>query len=444
MAIYCQILLFIIALCPFQVLATNEVSTVLTKTDSGIWRAHFSAKKPVKQIAFHRSPDSSRIKRWKATSAEFEIIKINNDFEAVRRMDGKPFTEVEFGLTASYVVLPKDYAPFSPFSDGGMLLHSGRFFACAEYCASEINQWQLTIRAPKGDNIIVGGIVHSAEVSWLDSDSGQNVYVGKGAPIADGNFISLIDNKLPSTLKTLMAQKLPKIVAYFDGKLPALTYRPSLFASYSATDDGSYGHQGGTLPGQIFMHWYGKTAIEKLNEHETFWFFAHEIAHLYQGPAGSIDALTDAWVHEGTAELFAGIAYTEINGSDRLLQNKVENAKADCLRTVATESNYQKLALANSRVHYSCGLLIVDAINQELKQRGSDIFKLWQVFNDAVAKGKPATATTFVEVSKPLLSENSFLKLAAFVKNDDVDAHQFFQELATQQVKASRDSKLAN
>ena len=96
MAIYCQILLFIIALCPFQVLATNEVSTVLTKTDSGIWRAHFSAKKPVKQIAFHRSPDSSRIKRWKATSAEFEILKINNDFEAVKRMDGKPFTEVEF------------------------------------------------------------------------------------------------------------------------------------------------------------------------------------------------------------------------------------------------------------------------------------------------------------------------------------------------------------
>ncbi|MBN8445047.1 MAG: hypothetical protein J0M22_06180, partial [Gammaproteobacteria bacterium] len=178
MAIYCQILLFIIALCPFQVLATNEVSTVLTKTDSGIWRAHFSAKKPVKQISFHRSPDSSRIKRWKATSAEFEILKINNDFEAVRRMDGKPFTEVEFGLTTSYVVLPKDYAPFSPFSDGGMLLHSGRFFACAEYCASEINQWQLTIRAPKGDNIIVGGIVHSAEVSWLDSDSGQNVYCG--------------------------------------------------------------------------------------------------------------------------------------------------------------------------------------------------------------------------------------------------------------------------
>lgn len=430
---YRPFLLLIVSLYSCQIFAKNEVATVLTKTVDGQWRADFAATTPVTQIAFHRSPDSSRVQRWKPISADFEIRKINNDVEAVRRIDGQTFRTVGFHLSATYVALPKDYAPFSPFSDGGMLVHSGRFFACAEACASDLNQWQLTVRAPKSDNIIVGGIVHSAEVSWMDSDSGQNIYVGTGTPIADDNFISLIDSKLPVTLQTLMAQKLPKIVAYFAEKLPALTYRPSLFASYSATDDGSYGHQGGTLPGQIFMHWYGKTAIETLNEHETFWFFAHEVAHVYQGPAGSIEALTDAWVHEGSAELFAGIAYTEIYGSGLLLQQKVENAKADCLRSVATERNYHNIAVANPRVHYSCGLLIVNAINQELAQRGSDIFQLWRAFNDAVAQGKPASATTFVNVSKPFLSETSFLKLAAFANKEDVDARQYFQALGTQQ-----------
>ena len=427
------LLLVVVAFWSLQTLASNEISTVLSKSELGKWRVDFSAKQPVKQIAFQRSPDSSRIKRWHATSADFEILKINNDYEAIRRIDGKPFTTVAFDLTPTYIALPKDYAPFSPFSDGGMLVHSGRFFACAEHCVSDLNQWQLTVRAPREENIIVGGIVHSTEVSWLDSDSGQNIYVGKGSPTADGNFISLIDSKLPSALKSLMAQNLPQIVTYFAEKLPPLTYRPSLFASFSATDDGTYGHQGGTLPGQIFMHWYGNAAIEKLNEHETFWFFAHEIAHLYQGAAGNIVALTDAWVHEGSAELFAGIAYTQMNGSDQLLRSKVTKAREHCLQSMTTERNYQQVALANSRVHYTCGLLIVDALNQELLLRGSDIFQLWQAFNDAVAKGKPATATTFAEVSKPLLSETSYLKLAAFVKNDGVDAHRYFQDLVFQQ-----------
>jgi hypothetical protein len=430
-----QLLLVVVAFWSLQTFASNEISTVLSKSDLGKWRADFSAKQPVKQIAFQRSPDSSRLKRWHATSADFEILKINNDYEAVKRIDGKPFTTVAFDLTPTYIALPKDYAPFSPFSDGGMLVHSGRFFACAEYCAGDLNQWQLTLRAPRGDNIIVGGIVHSAEASWSDSDSGQNIYVGKGIPTADDHFISLIDSKLPSVLKELMAQKLPKILAYFAGKLPPLTYRPSLFASYSTTDDGSYGHQGGTLPGQIFMHWYGNQAIETLKEHETFWFFAHEIAHLYQGPAGNIEPLADAWVHEGTAELFAAIAYTEINGSaqlfqSKLFQSKLTTAKADCLRSLATQQSYHQVALANPRVHYSCGLLIVTALHQELTKRGSDIFQLWQAFNHAVAKGKPATATTFAEVSKTLLSEASYLKLAAFANYDEINAQQYFEELA--------------
>lgn len=430
-----QLMFLVLSFWSLQALASNDIATVLSKSEHGHWRAHFSAKQPVQQIAFQRSPDSSRIKRWKARSPEFEIRKINQEFEAVRRIDGQPFTAVEFDLTPTYISLPKDYAPFSPYSDGGMLVYTGRFFACAELCVETINQWQFTVRAPKGDHIIVGGVVHFNEVSWLERDSGQNIYVGKGEPIADEHFISLIDSKLPPALKTLMAQKLPKIVAYFAEKLPALTYRPSLFASYSTTEDGSYGHQGGTLPGQIFMHWYGNKAMAGLDEHHTFWFFAHEIAHLYQGPGANIESLTDAWVHEGTAELFAAIAYSEINDSaqlfqSKLFQSKLATAKADCLRSVATQPSYHQVASANPRVHYSCGLLLLTALHQELTQRGGDIFQLWQAYNHAIAKGKPATATTFAEVSKPLLSEASYLKLVAFTKNDEINAQQYFEELA--------------
>ena len=46
---------------------------------------------------------------------------------------------VKFTLTPTYRHLSKDYAPFSPFSDGGLLFHSGRFFACADECADSDN-----------------------------------------------------------------------------------------------------------------------------------------------------------------------------------------------------------------------------------------------------------------------------------------------------------------
>ena len=75
------------------------------------------------------------------------------------------------------------------------------------------------------------------------------------------------------------------------------------------------------------MHWYGEKAIEKLDQNATFWFFAHEVAHLYQGRAGNVEALADAWLHEGSAELFASISYSEIHGNHKIYLSKMEKAK---------------------------------------------------------------------------------------------------------------------
>ena len=36
-------------------------------------------------------------------------------------------------MSPTYSRLPKDYAPFSPFGDGGMLFHTGRLFACVHF-----------------------------------------------------------------------------------------------------------------------------------------------------------------------------------------------------------------------------------------------------------------------------------------------------------------------
>ena len=163
-------------------MAASEISAVIKKSPAGRRSVSYTTDAPVTRISFQRAPDSSRGKRWKTKSADFKIIKVN-DYEAVRRVDGKPFTQVEFELTPTYISLPKDYAPFSPFTDGGMLFHSGRFFACPDLCDGSLNKWPIRIRAAKDDNIIIDGVVYTGEASWVDSDSGQKVYVGKREPI---------------------------------------------------------------------------------------------------------------------------------------------------------------------------------------------------------------------------------------------------------------------
>lgn len=411
-------------------IAASEISAVIIKSPAGSWSINYTSEIPVTRISFQRSPDSSRVNRWKAKSIDFEIGTENNN-ETVSRVDGKLFTQVEFELTPTYIPLPKDYAPFSPFTDGGMLFHSGRFFACPELCDGSFNKWPIRIQASKDDNIIIDGVVYAGEANWVDSDDGKKVYVGKGEPIEDENFVSLIDAGLPAQLKELMSQNLPKILSYFTTRMDELDYRPSLYASYSQTDNGRYGNQGGTLPEQIFMHWYGEKSIEKLDANATFLFFAHEIAHLYQGRAGNVEVLYDMWLLEGSAEFFAGISYSEINGDHKLFLGEIEKAKENCLSSFATETNYRNVVLNISKVHYSCGLLIFDALNIELEARNSNIFLLWKAFNSVVEEGKPATAATFVEVSKSFVSHASWLTLSDFVTDSEFDSSLFFQQIAT-------------
>jgi hypothetical protein len=165
-------ILLLLLLFSSRGIAASEISAVIIKSPAGSWSVSYTSNTPITRISFQRSPDSSRGKRWKTTSTDFKLIKVN-DFETVSRVDGKPFTQVKFELAPTYISLPKDYAPFSPFTDGGMLFHSGRFFACPDLCDGSLNKWHIRIQATKGDNIIVDGVVYTEETRWVDSDSGQ-------------------------------------------------------------------------------------------------------------------------------------------------------------------------------------------------------------------------------------------------------------------------------
>lgn len=296
--------LFAIAVIAAQPQA-NHVNVYLNKEVKSQWTVTFSAKEPMQRLVFHKSPNFSRPARWKPEYANF-TIENDGSSEFVVRKDESKFSSVKFILSTSYTHLPKEYAPFSPFSDGGMLIHTRRFFACAEYCPQDLDYWQFNVSAPKTDAIIVSGETHMQNVSWVESGWGSKLYVGSTLPFEDENFIFVIDQKLPAGFKQKLDESLPKLTQRLSELMARPQLKPMFFASYSEPQ-GRSGRQGGTLPEQIFVQWFGKDTATKINPKNELWFITHEMAHFYQKDVFTSESPEAQWVHEGHTEIMAGL-----------------------------------------------------------------------------------------------------------------------------------------
>ena len=119
-----------------------------------------------------------------------------------------------------------------------------------------------------------------------------------------------------------------------------------------------------------------------------------------------------AWIHEGSAELFAGLA-----SDHEYFLDALSKAKAACKKTIEDGENYRTIAAKNPKVHYSCGLVIMNAINSELIVKGEiTIFDLWLLFDKRVSQGSAANSKVFIETLQPYVSEALFRMLDRLYK----------------------------
>ncbi|PHR63335.1 MAG: hypothetical protein COA51_10900 [Idiomarina sp.] len=368
----------------------------LSKSEIG-WTVTYQLNEPVSQLEFVRSPNNSRTTRWQPLTDNIEIAWQNGS-EVIRSQNGEPFTEAAFTLDASYTTLPKDYAPFSPFSDGGMLVHTARFFACAESCGAAHHEWPMAVNLTTNDYMLVDGQLRLGFHEWLDRDSGRAIYIGSQPPETFSALVAIIDPALPSSLRQNMITELPMIMSYYTKELGALSQTPTLFASYSDFDGSYYGHQGGVLPNQVFMHWYGEQALDNVDEQNTLWFFAHEIAHLFQGAGLKYSSSDEAWIHEGAAELMSYL-YTDakLAKSNQLVQDAVSKAQTECIASWPASEPFVIVGRINFKAHYSCGLVANAELHAQLQANGirSGIFALWETYSELVADGAAADSETY-------------------------------------------------
>jgi hypothetical protein len=145
---------------------------------------------------------------------------------------------------------------------------------------------EFDLRADKDDHIIVNDKRVKGRASWIDKDDGRVVYIGATEPLATPELIAVIDGALPEAVRTQLFEQLPAFMQHFAVELDPLDERPMLFVSYDLSHPKGWGRQGGVLPGQIFIHFYGNHWREEVKQpsfaNDLAWHFAHEAAHLFQ------------------------------------------------------------------------------------------------------------------------------------------------------------------
>jgi hypothetical protein len=406
----------------------------LSQIERGHWKVALHTGQATSALRFARNPDDSRARRWQVESG-FELVH-ENGIDTLRRKDGTAFQTASLTVPARYVVLPKEYAPFSPYSDGSTLIYSGQFHFCTgkSPCPSD-GRWQINVTVPPGTHLVVEGGVHASHFTFIDGGEGTNIYVGKTTPLNSSHFVAVLDDGLPLEVRAALYRLLPSMMDFFTARLGELSFKPMLFASLDPDPpkDSEFSMQGGGLPGQIFFHLYGEKwargAEERLLDRLP-WVFAHEAGHLFQflGSSGDAYPQEQSWIHEGGAEAFAALTLVEFGGVSRDdVETRIEDAVSECARGLAAlpgkalEFSAKAGAFGN---YYTCGLVIQLAIDTEVKRTSGgirDLFDVWARFLSRVRGGEPWNQDTFLSAADELgaVKASGFARALATMPQDE-------------------------
>lgn len=393
------------------------------------WEVRYTLPREVEELRFARvDHQGMRAKHWTPLDRGFELVA-TPDGEVVRRTDGATFSRVGFAMPPRYAQLEKDYAPFSPFSDGGLLIHTGRLHACAVRCDGGVaHEWRMRIVPPAGAHAIVAGEV-VAQADFRETQPGTNVYVGRARPLETPDLVAVVDPALAGDVRERLNTLLPRLMVFYGDELGRLQSRPMLFASRDeAHPGGGFGFQGGTLPGQVFMHVYGRNDAFASPEFadRVDGFFAHEAAHMYQRfPA--LAEQGDSWIHEGGADAKALLALTRLGEiTPGEVQARLGGAIASCAAGIGEAPLLPLPSSGRFELTYACGLVVQMAVEAAARAAdGScDLFCVWREFQRRVDAGAPWTTATFVQVVAERVGEDTaqFVRGAVTTSPDDPEA----------------------
>lgn len=388
---------------------TPPVSLHIARAPDNAVRAEYTLARPARALHFAPQLDGYRAKDWQPEPGAFRWVR-EGDGERIERTDGKPFTRLSLDIPVRYRALEKSYAPFSPFSDGGMLIYSGHFQACTALPCKGTEPLAVTITA-QGETIGVGGKRSQGAAAFVSREEGTKVYIGNAEPVATSGFLAIVDPALQPGLRDHLLESLPQSMRDFAAIYGPLTITPELYVSLDPQPPAntSLSSQGGTLPGQVFIHLYGDGWRKPIKLGEVLWldwFFAHEAAHFFQR-AGTNDVIgpdSEAWIHEGGADAMAALVMRGRGDAERsYVTRRIAEARKACSDGLAGVALNVASRAGKFDLHYQCGMLIALAIDADVRRASGGTKGLHDVnrrFFATVRAGTPWNGTSFLEAAR--------------------------------------------
>lgn len=388
---------------------TPPVSLQITRSSDNTVRAEYRLARPT--IALHFAPhlDGYRARDWKTPPGEFRWVREGDD-ERIERTDGKPFSRLSFDIPVRYSALEKAYAPFSPFSDGGMLVYSGHFQTCPALPCKGTEPLAVTVTA-QGEMIGVNGQRSADTASFVSREEGTYLYIGNAQPAATAGFLAIVDPALQPALRDHLLESLPQSMREFAAIYGDLTITPELYVSLDPQPPARSGlsRQGGTLPRQVFIHLYGDDWRKPIMLGDVVWldwFFAHEAAHFFQR-AGTNDVIgpdSEGWIHEGGAEALAALVMQSRGDAERAyVGQRIVQARKVCSDGLASVALSNASRAGKFDLHYQCGMLIGLAIDADIRRGSAGARSLHDVnrrFFATVRAGTKWSGTSFLAAAR--------------------------------------------
>lgn len=365
----------------------SHVDMVLSKTSSDKWLLTANFEAPQSHLIFTSSDGDFRKKTWTLLSpgrfeTHFGIDSLH--FET-------PTRQVNFEIRPEDGRVRMSRFPFFQFSDGGMIILSKQFYMVPAINVKQVidlrgdlTRWRgykldHTLKITGGHKAYIDGKVVTAETATPIEQATRIIYTGPSPLIEYESFRGAMDPNLPSWIRTDVDRNVGKIIsALRELTGQSLPSRPDLFFMGDPDSDKYFAYSGVAFPDQTLALKVEGEAIKSETTpifHEIMFFYAHEIAHLFQHveDIGRTEE-NAAWISEGTANLMGYRTISKAGLTDaEFINTELRNAYKSCRDIMSGSIAFGRTAVQSR--YYDCGLLV--ALITEAALPRDDIFSFW-------------------------------------------------------------------
>ena len=390
---------------------TKTAIELVQHTTVHTWQAHYFFPRPVRQVSFPRNAVLYRAALWTLTDEDFEIVRIpgrdpegniSDEYaarEAIRRHDGRPFTEFSVTIPAVYDTWPKEYPQNYAFTDGSVLFYTGHLVV--ELDDGEESAHTLIVVPHDNQHVIVRGYRYAMETAVADpGDDGVFVYFGNINPIANEHFLAVIDPGLPGWLRDVLITHLPIVFTYYADRFgEALPRKPTVYFNFMPGDYETIHFKGGALGDATFaLSVVGDTWGDPPDDlrRAVPLHVAHEAVHLWNHHLGSGER-AGSWMHEGNADVLTWLALRESGYLDNAnVEELVCDAFRDCVHKLGSRTLAAAETAGDLHLSYSCGAVIAVATDKAMRDSAAgDLFDFSAELMRRSRADRPNTAARY-------------------------------------------------